>query len=75
MALQKQITRGPVPKFRSNRELLNNLLAEIERCEQRAHKCGALVTAQALNRAKNSLGWEIAGDVEQAGRSARDERG
>lgn len=74
MALQKQVTRGPVPKFRSNRELLRNLLAEIGRCEQRAHKCGALVTAHALNRAKNSLGWEIAGDVEQAGRSSRDER-
>ncbi len=74
MALQKQVTRGPVPKFRSNRELLNNLLDEIGRCEQRAHKCGALVTAHALNRAKNALGWEIAGDVEQAGKASRGER-
>lgn len=71
MALQKQITRGPVQKFRSNRELLSNLLAEIELCEGRAHKCGAFVTAHALNRAKNALGWEIAGDVEQAGRASR----
>lgn len=74
MAIQKQVTRGPVPKFRSNRELLNNLLDEIGLCEQRAHKCGALVTAHVLNRAKNALGWEIAGDVEQAGRASRDER-
>jgi hypothetical protein len=74
MALKKQITHGLVPKFRSNRELMDNLLTEIEACERRAHKCGALVTAHVLNRAKNALGWEIAGDIEQAGKASRDER-
>lgn len=74
MTLKKQVTHGPVPKFRSSRELLNNLLTEIEACEHRAHKCGVHVTARALNRAKNALGWEIAGDVENADRASRDER-
>lgn len=59
--------------FRSSRELQLDLLREIEACEQRAHKCGMLVTARALNRAKNALGWEIAGDIEQAGKAGRDE--
>lgn len=59
--------------FRSTRELQTNLLREIEACEHRAHNCGMLVTARALNRAKNALGWEIAGDIEQAAKASRDE--
>lgn len=49
----------------------SGLLAHIEAAEQQAHRDGFHVTAHALNRAKNALGWEIAGDVEQAGRASR----
>lgn len=52
----------------------HGLLAHIEAAERRAHQDGFHVTAHALNRAKNALGWEMAGDVEQAGRASRDER-
>jgi len=58
----------------ARREMANDLVRAIEIDEQRAHKLGMHVTAHALNRAKNALGWEIAGDIEQAGRAARDER-
>lgn len=50
------------------------LLATIEAAEQTAHRNGFHVTAQALNRAKNALGWELAGNVEQAGKAALDKR-
>lgn len=52
----------------------DDLVLAIEDAEQRAHKLGLHVTGHALNRAKNALGWEVAGDVEQAGRAARGER-
>lgn len=52
----------------------SGLLAHIEAAEHQAHRDGFHVTAHALNRAKNACGWEIAGNVEQAGRAARDER-
>jgi hypothetical protein len=60
--------------LRSARELQLDLVAEIEAAEQRAHHLGLHVTAHALNRAKNALGWEIAGDITRAGMAARDER-
>lgn len=50
------------------------LLRYIEAAERQAHADGFHVTAHALNRAKNALGWEMAGDVEQASRASRDER-
>lgn len=50
------------------------LVAKIEAAEQQAHKQGLHVTAHALNRAKNALGWEVAGNIEQAGRASRNER-
>lgn len=50
------------------------LVAEVEDLEQRSHSLGMHVTAHALNRAKNALVWEIAGNVEMAGKASRDER-
>jgi hypothetical protein len=52
----------------------SGLLAAIDAAERQAHRDGFHVTAHALNRAKNACGWEIAGNIEQAGRAARDER-
>lgn len=49
----------------------SGLLAHIESAERQAHQDGFHVTAHALNRAKNALGWEMAGDIEQAGRASR----
>lgn len=51
-----------------------DLLVDIETAEHRAHRNGFHVTAHALNRAKNALGWEMAGDVIKAGKASRDER-
>lgn len=50
------------------------LIMEVERMEQMAHRLGLHVTARALNQAKNVLGWEIAGDILQAGRARRGQR-
>lgn len=52
----------------------SDLLSHIEAAERQAHADGFHVTAHALNRAKNALGWEMAGDVEQAGKAARNDR-
>lgn len=46
------------------------LIQDIQTLESFAHASGLHVTAHALNRAKNALGWEIAGDVEQAGKAS-----
>jgi hypothetical protein len=51
-----------------------DLIASIAAAEQAAHKCSMNVTAHALNRAKNAAGWEIDGNIEEAGRASRDER-
>lgn len=53
-----------------NRIAMQNMIQEIQELESRAHGLGIHVTGHALNRAKNALGWEIAGDVEQAGKAA-----
>ena len=39
----------------------SDLVLRIETAEQTAHLQGLHATAQALNRAKNSAGWEMAG--------------
>lgn len=64
----RQRAQAIVAKNRANG---SGLLAHIEAAEQQAHRDGFHVTAQALNRAKNACGWEIAGNVEQAGKAAR----
>ncbi len=46
------------------------LLADIQALEGFAHARGFHVTAHALNRAKNALGWEMAGNIEEAGKAA-----
>ncbi|HEX5244078.1 MAG TPA: hypothetical protein VFW23_12510 [Tepidisphaeraceae bacterium] len=57
-----------------NRAACDNLLRDLQDIQSRAHRLGMHVTAHALNRAMNALGWEIAGDVEKAGKASRDER-
>lgn len=50
------------------------ILLAIEELEHRAHRLGLHVGARGLNRAKNAIGWEMAGNIEQAGRALlRDE--
>lgn len=49
-----------------NHAARQNMVQEIQDIESRAHALGMHVTAHALNRAKNALGWELAGDIEQA---------
>jgi len=61
-------------KVAINRAAADNLLRDIQDIEDRAHRLGMTVTAHAINRAKNALGWEIAGDVVRAGKASRDER-
>lgn len=51
-----------------------DFVEEVQALETKAHDLGLHVTGHALNRAKNALGWELAGDIEQAGRSALDQR-
>lgn len=69
-------SRDVTPKLarKINQAARQNMVQEIQELETRAHGLGMHVTAHALNRAKNALGWELAGDVEQAGKAARDER-
>lgn len=55
----------------SQREAQSALLQEIERLERQAFTIGSHITGHALNRAKNALGWEMAGDIEQAAEAAR----
>ena len=63
--------RGAAAVVRAGRE---NLLQDLQEIESRAHHLGLHVTAHALNRVKNALGWELAGDIERAGKASRDER-
>lgn len=51
-------------------EVCRLLLGDIQALESRCHRLGVHVTAHAMNRAKNALGWEMAGDIEQAGKAA-----
>lgn len=50
------------------------LLEDIQLLETRAHHLGLTVTGHALNNAKNAAGWEMAGNIELAGKAARGER-
>lgn len=52
-----------------------DLVSQIQAAENVAHKIGAHITAYTLNRAKNALGCEIAGDVMMAGQYARGKSG
>lgn len=52
----------------------NSIVRQVAALEDQAHRSGLHVTAHALNCAKNALGWEVAGNVEMAGKAARGER-
>lgn len=47
------------------------MLQEIQELEDRAMRLGMYITSRALNQAKNTLGWEMAGDLLAAGRARR----
>jgi hypothetical protein len=49
----------------------DRLIADIEKVEQASHRAGFYITAQALNRAKNAAGWELSGNLEEAGKASR----
>lgn len=42
------------------------LAGDLESLEQRAHRLGMTLTAQAINRAKNVAGWQAADNDEAA---------
>lgn len=50
------------------------LTEDIEELEQRAYNLGLIVTARALNNAKNTSGWERAGNLKKAGLTSKGER-
>lgn len=54
-----------------NRAAWLALVQEIEEMERRADRLGLIVTARALNNAKNAAGWEMVGDRLAAGKAAR----
>jgi hypothetical protein len=49
----------------------DHLFAQIERAEKSAHDAGAFITAQVLARAKSAAAFELAGNLEAAGKAAR----
>lgn len=49
----------------------SGLIQHIQNAETQAHRDGFHVTAHALNRAKNALGWEMQGEIEEAGKASR----
>lgn len=55
-------------------KLRSALIAQIETLEHQAHRLRMTVTAHALNNAKNSAGWECAGNILAAGMASRGER-
>lgn len=54
-----------------NRAEADEIVLELQALRSRAHDCGLHVTAHTLHRAMNAAGWEIAGDIEQAGAASR----
>jgi hypothetical protein len=63
-------------RIRSRRDrdaALVGIVQELQRLESLAHAHQLLVTAQAINNAKNACGWERAGNITAAARAARGE--
>ena len=54
-----------------DRAKADKVVLELQALRSRAHDCGLHVTAHTLHRAMNAAGWEIAGDVVQAGEASR----
>lgn len=46
------------------------LLRSIEAAELRAGELGLHISARALNRAKNAVGWEMSGNLKEADNAA-----
>lgn len=53
---------------------MNAIVADIQSLESRAHKVGLTITGHALNNAKNTVGWEIAGNTDRATKAAKGDR-
>jgi hypothetical protein len=65
--MAKSVTKREISlKNRADQQMIR----DIQTLESFAHARGLHVTAHALNRAKNALGWEVAGDVEQAAKAS-----
>jgi len=52
------------------RDTCEALISAIQLAEDQAMRLGMPISSRALNRAKNALGWEIAGNLEQAAKAA-----
>lgn len=50
------------------------IINDLQALEMRAHQAGLTVTGHAINNAKNTAGWEMAGNVVMAGKASRGER-
>lgn len=59
---------------RKQRIEAHTIVDELQTLETRAHQAGLTVTGHAINNAKNAAGWELAGNVEMAGKASRGER-
>ena len=59
-----------MPKF-AYTETRQQLLADLQDIEDRAHREGMTLTAKGINRAKNAAGWEITGDSDSARKALR----
>lgn len=46
------------------------LLQDLTALEMRANALGLFPAARALNNAKNAIGWQIAGNIEQADKAS-----
>lgn len=58
----------------ADRNACDMLVLDIQSLESRAHRLGMTVTGRALNNAKNAAGWELAGEIELAGKASRGDR-
>lgn len=46
------------------------LLRDLTALEMRANKLGLYPAARALNNAKNAIGWQIAGNIDEADKAS-----
>jgi hypothetical protein len=66
--------REPMRVIRARRIASMEIIATVQDLETRAHAAGLHVTGHALNNAKNTVGWESAGNVIAAGLASRGRR-
>ena len=53
-----------------NRNEADKIILELQNLRHRAFDSGLLVAAQAIGRAMNAAGWEIAGNIDEADKAA-----